>query len=53
MVSVYCCVHIYLHALCFLLTPGYPNEEAAHVALETTREWLQTDNNADKVQTFH
>lgn len=28
---------------------GYPNEKAAHVALSTAREWLETDDNAHKV----
>lgn len=31
------------------LCPGFPNEAAAHVALETVRQWLETDNNAEKV----
>ncbi len=30
-----------------ILCVGYPNEEAAHVALATTRDWLE--HNADKV----
>lgn len=28
---------------------GYPNESAAHVALNTVREFLETPENADKV----
>lgn len=28
---------------------GYPNEKAAHVALSTARDWLETDDNAHKV----
>ncbi len=40
-VVVVCVLHVYcVHV-------GYPNEEAAHVALETTRDWLE--HNADKV----
>ncbi|XP_048586128.1 ADP-ribose glycohydrolase MACROD1 isoform X2 [Nematostella vectensis] len=29
---------------------GYPNKDAAHVALETVRQWLETDNNNDSVE---
>ncbi|KAL5464060.1 hypothetical protein EMCRGX_G033019 [Ephydatia muelleri] len=38
-------------AFCCIATGiyGYPNKDAAHVALETVQEWLQTDGNADKV----
>ncbi len=32
----------------YILCVGYPNEDAAHVALATTREWLV--HNADKVR---
>lgn len=28
---------------------GYPNEDAAHVALETVRSWLETDDHHEKV----
>jgi len=28
---------------------GYPNEEAAHVALATTREFIEKDENLEKV----
>ncbi len=37
-----CCV-------CVCVRVGYPNEEAAHVALKTVREWLE--KNSDKVTT--
>ena len=33
----------------FCLSAGYPNREAANVALKTVREWLETEDNADKV----
>ncbi|EDO28038.1 predicted protein, partial [Nematostella vectensis] len=29
---------------------GYPNKDAAHVALETVRQWLETDDNNDSVE---
>lgn len=28
---------------------GYPNESAAHVALSTTRRWLESEDNSSKV----
>jgi len=38
-------------ALCCISTGifGYPVESAAHVALKTTRKWLQKDNNYQKI----
>jgi len=32
-----------------LLCKEFPNEGAAHVALETVRSWLETDNHHEKV----
>jgi hypothetical protein len=31
---------------------GYPNEDAAHVALQTVRKWLETDDNVFKVRVW-
>eukprot|EP01006_Ploeotia_vitrea_P013003 TRINITY_DN34200_c0_g1_i1.p1 TRINITY_DN34200_c0_g1~~TRINITY_DN34200_c0_g1_i1.p1 ORF type:complete len:453 (-),score=44.08 TRINITY_DN34200_c0_g1_i1:812-2170(-) len=38
-------------AVCMISTGifGYPLEPATHIALKTVREWLETGNNADKV----
>ncbi len=46
-VCVGVCVGVVGVCTCILCV-GYPNEEAAHVALATTREWLV--HNADKVR---
>ena len=32
-----------------LLYKGYPNEGAAHVALETIRSWLEIEDHHEKV----
>ena len=32
-----------------LLCKGYPNEDAAHVALETIRSWLENEDHHEKV----
>lgn len=39
------------HGVCASLwCTGYPNQDAARVALETVREWLEMDGNVDKVE---
>jgi len=44
----------YLHftLCCFLRWPGYPNENAAHVALKTVREWLEEFGDEVSLQFF-
>lgn len=32
-----------------LLCEGFPNENAAHIALETIRSWLETEDHHEKV----